>query len=363
MTELLDAIRSALEAQGRCLLVTIAQIKGSTPRESGAKLVVWEGGFVGSIGGGQLEYAALTEAERRLAEAEPGGPHVERVALGPSLGQCCGGSATLLMETIDESAKAWLEPLADAMAAERPAALVSAMDGPLVAKSLVEPRESRGAILPEPVAEAALRLLELAEASCRIEKDRDGLRYLIEPPPPSLPSLLLFGAGHVGQALAPLLAGLPFRTRWIDERPAIFPEDPPSGLTLAPSPVPALLVDEAPASSYYLVMTHSHARDLEICERVLQRGDFAYLGLIGSATKRARFERRFRDLGLGESRIAGLTCPIGVEGISGKSPAEIAVAVAAQLLQQRELAAATDEPMERAVAISPRVAHSEDVSG
>lgn len=363
MTELLDAIRSALEAQGRCLLVTIAQIKGSTPRESGAKLVVWEGGFAGSIGGGQLEYAALKEARRRLAKAEPSGPHVERVALGPSLGQCCGGSATLLMETIDESAKEWLGPLLDMLAAERPAALVSALDGPVVAKTVVEPISSKGAALPEPIAESALHLLAHADPRCQIEKDGDGLRYLIEPPPPWLPSLLLFGAGHVGQALAPLLAGLPFRTRWIDERPTIFPEEPPPGLTLAPSPVPASLVDEAPASSYYLVMTHSHARDLEVCERVLQRGDFAYLGLIGSATKRARFERRFRDLGLDESRIAGLTCPIGIEGISGKSPAEIAVAVAAQLLQRRELAAATDDPMERAVAISPRVAHSEDVSG
>lgn len=336
MQDVIVALRDALAAQGRCVLVTVARIKGSTPRESGAKMAVWEDGFAGSIGGGTLEFAALAEARKRLAAAEPGGPHLERVALGASLGQCCGGAATLLMEHLDAAALAWLGPLGEALAAGRPASLVSALEGPAVAKTLVEPARAAGAPLPEAVVAAARGLLDEDEPVCRIETAEAGARFLIEPLPRPAPRLLLFGAGHVGRALAPLLAGLPFETLWIDERPAIFPSDPPPGLTILPARAPALLAEEAPAGSYVLVMTHSHARDLEICERVLQRGDFAYLGLIGSATKRARFERRFRDLGLSEALIERLTCPIGIAGIGGKSPAEIAVAVAAQLLQHRE---------------------------
>ena len=92
-------------------------------------------------------------------------------------------------------------------------------------------------------------------------------------------------------------------------------------------------VDAARDSAFHLVMTHSHQLDLALCEAVLRRGDFAYLGLIGSATKRARFEHRLREGGLDDAALARLTCPIGVPGITGKSPPEIAVAVAAQLLQ------------------------------
>ena len=337
----IPALRAALGAQGRCVLVTVAQIKGSTPREAGAKMVVWPEGFAGSIGGGNLEYAALGAARGRMAEPDIGAPHVERVALGPSLGQCCGGSATLLMESVDEGDVAWLGPLAEAAEAGRPGLLISTLDGPVVAKACLTGGTYHGTGLPEGVAEAARRQLDSGDTACRIAKDGDGIRYLIEPLPAPAPSLLLFGAGHVGQALAPVLAGLPFRMLWIDERVELLPKEPLPGMTVVPAQLPALIAGEAPAGSYFLVMTHSHARDLEICERVLQRGDFAYLGLIGSATKRERFERRFRSIGIDETRIDRLTCPIGIAGIDGKSPAEIAVAVAAELLQRRQASAAS----------------------
>ena len=349
MQDILAAIGTAVTERGRCVLITVAQIKGSTPRESGAKMLVWDDGFAGSIGGGSLEFAAQAEARKRLAEAAPSGPRVERIALGPALGQCCGGSATLLMEVIDEGSVDWLGPLSEALSEERPALLVSALDGPRVAKTLVEPRCAAGAALPEPIVALARESLSRDRQGCRIEKDGEGRRYLLEPSPRPRPQLLLFGAGHVGRALAPLLAGLLFRTLWIDERREIFPNPPPEQVVILPAQAPALLVGEAPAASYFLVMTHSHARDLEICERVLQRGDFAYLGLIGSATKRARFENRFRALGIGEAEIERLTCPIGIDGIGGKSPAEIAVAVAAQLLQYRECRA--EEAAHRAVRV------------
>ena len=342
MQDLIADLERALAGRGRCVLVTLAQIKGSTPRESGTKMLVWDEGFSGSIGGGSLEYAALAEA-RRLLGQPPGGPRLERVALGPSLGQCCGGSVTLLMEPLDEGALVWLEPFKAALTEGRPALLVSALQGATIAKTLVQPGAVFGAALTEAVAAAAQRSLARDQAASRIEKDGAGGRYLIEPLPRPAPRLLLFGAGHVGQALAPLLAGLPFQTLWIDERAEIFPAEPPAGVTVLPAEVPLRLVDEAPTASFYLVMTHSHARDLEICERVLQRGDFTYLGLIGSDTKRARFESHFRKVGLTDSRIARLTCPIGIDGITGKAPTEIAVAVAAQLLLYREASAASGQ--------------------
>jgi xanthine dehydrogenase accessory factor len=99
---------------------------------------------------------------------------------------------------------------------------------------------------------------------------------------------------------------------------------------------PALEVAAMPPSSYYLVMTHSHPLDFDICDRILRRGDAAYCGLIGSLTKRRRFEKRFRQQGLPQSAVEHLVCPIGVTGISGKKPVEIAIAVAAEILRVYE---------------------------
>lgn len=154
------------------------------------------------------------------------------------------------------------------------------------------------------------------------------------PVPATRFELQLHGAGHVGRAIARLLAGIDCRVQWIDEREAAFPTEP------APSHIERLAIDEpaaevagAPVGAAYLVLTHSHDLDLRIVEAVLRRGEFGYLGLIGSATKRARFEHRLRDRGIGAETIARLTCPVGIAGITGKEPEVIAVAVVAQLLQ------------------------------
>jgi xanthine dehydrogenase accessory factor len=155
-----------------------------------------------------------------------------------------------------------------------------------------------------------------------------------------LPLVLLFGAGHVGKALASALAPLPLRVRWIDGRADAFPDPAPSGVEVV---VGERLLDEveaAPAGAAHLVLTHSHALDSMICAAALQRGDFAYLGLIGSRTKRAQFERAFRDLGIAQARIDRLVCPIGGGGIRDKRPAVIAALVAAELLQALADAAA-----------------------
>lgn len=144
--------------------------------------------------------------------------------------------------------------------------------------------------------------------------------------------VVLFGAGHVGRAVVKALADLPCRVTWLDSRDGAFPKGLPNNVVAQISDGPAYDVGEAPGQSYFLIMTHSHAIDREVAEAVLRRGDFAYCGLIGSRSKRRQFEQRWRAKGLTEAQISRLTCPIGIDGISGKRPAEIAVAVAAQLL-------------------------------
>lgn len=163
---------------------------------------------------------------------------------------------------------------------------------------------------------------------------------LFEPLAAHALDVVLFGAGHVGKALVAVLGGLDCRVTWIDGRADAFPAEVPANVTVEISDAPVYDVAEAPAGAAYLVMTHSHDLDQDLVEAILRRGDAAYCGLIGSATKRARFEKRLAKKGLDAATLARLTCPIGVPGVAGKKPAEIAVAVAAQLLQLRETATA-----------------------
>ena len=153
--------------------------------------------------------------------------------------------------------------------------------------------------------------------------------------------LQLYGAGHVGRAIATLLATLDVSVDWIDERESEFPANSTLG-TKWPVHIRQVCVDAveaevrlAPPGAFYLVLTHDHDLDLRISEAILKRADFAYFGLIGSKSKRQRFVHRFEQRGIASDVIARMTCPIGVEGIAGKEPELIAVGVVAQLLQQR----------------------------
>lgn len=148
--------------------------------------------------------------------------------------------------------------------------------------------------------------------------------------------ILLFGAGHVGRALALALAPLPFRVQWFDGRENAFPAHVPGNCETVFAQDPEAALAAAPAGAFALVMTHSHPLDLALTAAALSRGDIPYVGLIGSATKRARFEARFREIGLPEERIAMLACPIGIAGVEDKDPAVIAAATAAELLIVRE---------------------------
>ncbi len=263
-----EAARTWAAAGRAAVVVAVVEHRGSVPRESGTRMLVAAdgaaGAVVGTIGGGHLEQQAIATARERLA-GHGALPFEQRLALGPSLGQCCGGALVLRFSVL---------------AADPPAQWT--------------------------------------------------------PPPPRF-TLQLYGAGHVGRAIVNLLAAVPCRVQWIDERDDEFPavELPPHIERLCVEPVEAE-VAAAPPGCAYLVLTHSHALDLRITEAILARGDFGFFGLIGSATKRATFERRLAERGFAPALVSRITCPIGLPGLRGKEPGVIAVAAVAQLLLQTE---------------------------
>ena len=257
-------------AGGRAaVVVEVIAARGSVPRGVDTRMLVEADATLGTIGGGHLELEAITAARAALARGS-GARSEKTFALGPSLGQCCGGTVTLAFAPLD----------ADALA-----------------------RWPRAAPLFH---------------------------------------LQLHGAGHVGRAIATLLATLDCDVDWCDERDDGFPATTALG-SAWPEHVRATSADtverevaNAPSAAFYLVLTHEHALDLRIVEAILRRGDAAFCGLIGSRTKRARFAHRLAERGISNEAIATLTCPIGIDGIGGKSPEVIAAAVVAQLLAVAE---------------------------
>jgi xanthine dehydrogenase accessory factor len=265
--DLIDLLLPAL-AQAPAVLVTVGQTQGSVPRESGTWMAVFEHAVVGTIGGGRLEWQATARA-RELLSTPNARAIAERYALGPSLGQCCGGALTLQFEPVSQA-------------------------------------------------------------------DAQGLRTRLRP---TLQDLTLFGGGHVGQAIVRLMLTLPYAITWIDSRDSVFPADLPDRVRCEHSQPVEQAVQDLPAGSQVLVMSFSHAEDLDIVSQCLlrqrERDDLPFVGLIGSQTKWAVFRRRLLARGFTEAELDRITCPIGVPGIRGKEPAVIAVAVAAQLLMGR----------------------------
>jgi xanthine dehydrogenase accessory factor len=308
----------AIEAEGSAALVTLARVEGSSPREAGVRMVVRpSGGFHGTIGGGTLEFAALEAAGEALRRGR--GPARRRsLALGPELGQCCGGRVEWRVETFDKSDLDDLSALA--IAEGGASATLSARLGP----------DGRVQRILRPSA-GERRLARLAE-----ENWTEPLGVLAR-------AVYLFGAGHVGRALALALAPLPFAVRWIDPRRDAFPTHAPANVTLIHAPEPAAELASAPDSALVVAITHSHALDLEIVAEALRVERFGYVGLIGSATKRARFLSQMRAAGLTEVQLARLVCPIGIPGLASKDPAVIAASTATQLLIVSEKLASEEE--------------------
>jgi xanthine dehydrogenase accessory factor len=321
------------------VVVTVASTRGSAPREPGAKMIVTAGDANGTIGGGHLEHQAIAIARDLLACG--GSSMLRRFPLGASLGQCCGGLVNLLFEPIVAAAD-WVDTSASLQRAGESCVLVTAVHGAANAGKLVVTRDgttgSFGTGLDAEAAALARALLGSDESArlVQLRAAETPVLFLFEPLRAPDFQVVLFGAGHVGRALVHALADLPCRVTWVDERAHEFPPAVPGNVTVACTDIPEAEVDAAPAGAYFLVMTHSHALDEALTERILRRTDYAYFGLIGSMTKRRAFERRIERRGMPAARFATMTCPIGVPGISGKEPAAIAVAVTAELLQTRE---------------------------
>lgn len=164
----------------------------------------------------------------------------------------------------------------------------------------------------------------------RLDADSDWSRAELEP---DSIKLYLFGAGHVGQALVRVLGGLPINIYWIDTRDDILPSTPPAGVAAICTDSPEAEIEAAPAGAWFLVMTHDHGLDQRLSEQILERDDFSYFGLIGSRAKRRNFETRMQRRGIDPQKFERMTCPIGIDGIGGKQPAQIAISVAAEILQ------------------------------
>ena len=290
---------------GAVVRVVVADHKGSVPRATGVSMLVTSDAQYGTIGGGALEFDAVTKARKLLMQNGQWLREFAKVPLGPSLGQCCGGSVSLLSERFSAVELAHLEGLTDTFA--RPVS--GDIEMPLPVKKHL--REVRSGAEP---AETTLQ---------------NG--WLIETIQPSQHPLWIYGAGHVGRALVATLEGLPFNVTWIDTARDRFPEHIPKHADMLVAQNPADAVLHAPDEARHLVLTYSHSLDLEICHRVLAR-HFSALGLIGSETKRTRFIKRLAEAGVDPSR---LDCPIGDRSL-GKEPMAIAVGVVAELLQTRD---------------------------
>lgn len=293
------ALQAAVAAQGRVARVVIAAHKGSSPREVGAAMLVWADGQSGTVGGGALEFQAVLRARDML---RLGGLRLDHQALGPDLGQCCGGAVTLLTEVYG-------------------AADLAVLDANVIARSV------DGTAMPL----AIKRILAAARGQGTPPAPQLLHGWMVEPVARPQRHLWIWGAGHVGRALVAVLAPLPdLAITWVDVGLDRFPANTPENVRILPVTDPAQAVAFAPGDAEHIILTYSHALDLELCHRILKNG-FSRAGLIGSATKWARFRSRLAALGHSPQAIAQIDCPIGAPTY-GKHPQAIAIGVATAFL-------------------------------
>ena len=313
-------LKAAVARHGRVARVVIAGHEGSSPRETGTAMLVWQEGQSGTIGGGALEWLAAQRARAMLSQ---GGRRLDREALGPNIGQCCGGAVTLLTEVYDIS-------LVDALPEDVVARTIDGREMPLAVQHLLKRQRAGDAPVKSQLVQG----------------------WMVEPVTQRQNPVWIWGAGHVGRAILNVLEPFPiFALTWVDTDRDRFPQVIPAGVTPVWSGNPALLAAHAPTEAMHVIVTYSHALDLELCHQLLVRGS-KFLGVIGSATKAARFRSRLKALGHLPQDIAKMACPIGDRGL-GKHPQAIALGVAVQLIklqQQSETEIADDIRENRAVA-------------
>ncbi|MGV6815939.1 MAG: xanthine dehydrogenase accessory protein XdhC [Thiotrichales bacterium] len=309
-------LRKRLALGRECVMITLAEIKGSAPQQSGAKLIVDLEEESGTIGGGKLEWLMMKKARDLLENTTGDQLKVESFSLGKRLGQCCGGVVTLVVQRL--SLLGLNRVLVDPPVKQQDF-LMTCLNGAscsirwLSQKTLID-------MGVEPQSPAQLIYL-------------DDQQWLLEDLRDLRSPVLVFGAGHVGQALMSVLVNLPFAPRWIDPRPeyqSIARHDVSVERHVDSA------IHSAPSGAIFVVMTYDHELDFHIVREVLARGGFAWLGVIGSKTKSRRFRHQLRAAGFTQQQIDAVICPIGLPGIDGKEPAVIASSVSAQLLMLRE---------------------------
>ena len=317
-------------------LVTVLETTGSAPREVGSRMVVTTETSTDTIGGGNLEFHAIERARELLTNSEEPKRFNEFFGLGITMNQCCGGAVRLLYEVFDEHASGPIREALDHADHSASLFLVSPLKPSVNLPTQVVSWRGNTS-LPNAVKSAIDDLLQKNEISSKLVK-QDSEEWFVSRLDENHIPLALFGAGHVGKAVIHALENLPFQIFWVDERAAMFPTAVPANTQ--PVVVNNTLegLEQIPANALYLIMTHNHGLDYQLCLKIFQSENFAWLGLIGSKTKRFRFEKRFLQDGIGKGQLQHLVCPIGLPNLPGKSPAVIAASVTVQLLEARQKA-------------------------
>lgn len=301
------------------VLVTVVRADGSTPREVGATMLLrfnlqqqWQQSD--TIGGGHLEFQAIDIAKAMLRETETCVRHIERFNLSARLGQCCGGVIWLLFEKISPAVIA--SDLSDCFHAWRA--------GQRIWRTVSHQHASIWQIWD---VEQQPRFEFQPVSSEEWQFGQQIQPYAMQ--------VLICGAGHVGEAIVRCLLPVGVSVKWIDPRDDIFPSDLLEQVQCLTTDTPEAEIEHFNRSGAILILTHDHQLDLQLCCAALKPAPkpFAYVGMIGSKSKRAIFEKRMQIRGYTPEALQRLVCPIGIEGISSKQPATVAVAVVAQLLQ------------------------------
>ena len=301
------AITRRLITERRCaVLIMVTADKGSTPRDSGTWMLVSDDGQSGTLGGGELERLAEEAARAMLAGHGDWQRCSLHCALGPDLRQCCGGHVTLMLEPLDMAATDWL-----AQAAES-----------------VQMADNQYSVLFQPNEPAAIPRIITNDGTM------SGISGAhLQPLTDTRMSLFLFGAGHVGQAVAAIAAQLPLRLTVIDGRDnqrALIPNA--DNIEVMGMDSAEQAVAGVSSGSAVLVMTHSHELDYTLCHALLTQNSACFVGLIGSRSKATRFRSRLRKDKVPEKSLARLTSPIGSSGPKGKEPGVIALAALSEVL-------------------------------
>ena len=283
----------------------VISVRGSAPRELGANMLISENQIWNTIGGGSLELEVMEQARRLIKDVglkvEGTNRKVLNLALGPDMGQCCGGNVKVLLEILSQS---------DINKLSKHSQNLVALEHPLKPGAPTE----------------ALRTEDDHEFKPLLKKDS-----FILPTAKKLDPLFIYGAGHVGRALLRIIEHMDFDIHWVDIDEERFPEGSIFNVSKVIALDPALIASHAPINAYHVIITHSHPLDEAICFALLSKDQFRFCGLIGSKTKNARFRSRLSKMGIKDKQLKKLTCPIGIDEINSKHPVKVAISIAAQL--------------------------------